>query len=248
MARGPAAIQRGARPSDMAASMAAASATPCSSMCRHSRSTANWIRFQMKPGTSADTSGALPIRAARSRRAPTAASSVAGPATPATPAGRWAGVRKWRPARRPGWARASARSAIRRLEVLDATTASGASQGSTRRSRSRLASRSSLIVSTTSSAPARAPASIPAARIAAASAPSATARAAASAARPRSRPARVARWPAAASATASSGAIAPVPSTTAVMRGCLPPGGAPRGSSRRPRAPMEFCPVPVPQP
>ena len=54
--------------------------------------------------------------------------------------------------------------------------------------------------------------------------PRATARAAASAARSGDRPATVTRCPAAASATAISGAIAPVPSTTAVMRGCLPPG------------------------
>ena len=69
VASGPAAIQRGARPSDTAASMSAALATPVSSMCRHSRSTANWTRFQMNPGTSRwATSGTLPIAGATSRR------------------------------------------------------------------------------------------------------------------------------------------------------------------------------------
>jgi hypothetical protein len=52
VASGPAPIQRGARPSATAESMTSASATPASSRCRHSRRTASYVRFQMKPGTS----------------------------------------------------------------------------------------------------------------------------------------------------------------------------------------------------
>ena len=191
VARGPAAIHRGARPSDIAASMAAASATPASSMCRHSRSTANWIRFQMKPGTSADTSGAFPIRATTSRSAATVAASVAGPATTSTTDVRCAGFRKWSPARRAGRAIASARSAIRRLDVLEATTASPASQRLHAAQQVALGLQVLGDVSTTRSAPATASGPISAAPIAAASPPSATDRAAASAAVSGARPATV---------------------------------------------------------
>ena len=104
----------------------------------------------MKPGVEVACTGVLPHAAAVANSVSATAGSVASPRTISTSGISGAGLKKCRPATRPGCFMPAASAVIESDEVFDARIASVATTRSRSPKSSRLTSRSSTIASTTS--------------------------------------------------------------------------------------------------